>query len=203
MERQIFDLKERMVIYFKWALFFSLVLHIVGFVAIPEMKPRPYKPKALEVTRLEELPEQMKEIVEPKEIPKPKIPVEAETEEEVEEATIEATTFTGFEKVPPPPEVETPEFVPYDTPPQPINLVKPVYPDIARKAGLEGVVFVRVLIDTTGAVLDARVAKSVHEALDQAALIAARKSTFVPAKQRDKPVKVWVGYPFRFSLEED
>jgi protein TonB len=93
------------------------------------------------------------------------------------------------------------DFVAYDSPPQPIALAKPEYPPIARQAGVEGRVFVQLLLDLDGDVMDARVAKSSgNAALDEAAVEAGKKCKFTPAKQRDKPVRVWVVFPFNFSL---
>jgi len=98
--------------------------------------------------------------------------------------------------------IPTPEqFVAYDFPPTPVKLVEPEYPDICRKAGVEGKVFVQLLLDLDGHVMDARVAKSSgNAALDEAALVAGKQSLFTPAKQRDKPVRVWVIYPYSFQL---
>ena len=57
-------------------------------------------------------------------------------------------------------------------------------------------------VDDTGIVLKALVAKSLEPSLDRAAMEAARKTTFHPALQRDKPVGVWVAYPVRFMLKD-
>ncbi len=94
------------------------------------------------------------------------------------------------------------EFVPYDTPPHPISLAEPVYPLEARRSGVEGEVFVKLLIDTTGKVIDARIVKSGGELLDRASLEAAYKTTFKPALREGKPVRVWIGYPFKYSLDK-
>jgi protein TonB len=73
---------------------------------------------------------------------------------------------------------------------------------MARTAGIEGQTVVEALVATDGSVSDARVLKSSGNAsLDQAAVDAAMRSRFSPAKQRDKPVRVWVSIPFRFTLQ--
>ncbi len=59
--------------------------------------------------------------------------------------------------------------------------VEPDYPDIARQQGAVGTTQVKVSLDATGHVLDASVNKSAgNQALDQAAMKAARASSFAP-----------------------
>lgn len=76
----------------------------------------------------------------------------------------------------------------------------PKYPELAKKAGIEGTVVVKVLIDLEGNVEATELLKSV-EVLDEAALEAARQFKFTPAKLDGKPVKVWMSVPFRFKLQ--
>ena len=72
---------------------------------------------------------------------------------------------------------------------------------MARTAGIEGQAVVEALVDVDGSVADARILKSSgNTSLDQAAVDAALRSKFSPAKQRDKAVRVWVSIPFRFTL---
>lgn len=59
--------------------------------------------------------------------------------------------------------------------------VEPDYPDIARQQGAVGTAKIKVSLDATGHVIDASLAKSAGNAsLDQAALKAARASSFAP-----------------------
>ncbi len=51
------------------------------------------------------------------------------------------------------------QFVPYDEEPVPIKWVKPTYPELARKSGVEGKVFVQALVDKNGKVRDAKCMK--------------------------------------------
>ena len=197
------DIKKRSPFYTKLSFLMSFVIFILIFILVPKMEPRTHEPRvARDVTKIE-LPPQMKQLKEPPPPPKPKMPVEAETEEEVEQATIERTDFTGFEKVPPKPKTVIPEFVPYDTPPKEKYIFQPKYPEIARKAGIEGTVYLRIAIDSTGTVVDVKVVKGVHELLDKAAVEAAWHWKYYPAKQRDMPVGVWIGQPVTFRLTEE
>lgn len=138
----------------------------------------------------------------------PAIPVEAESEEDIEDETIEETDFEfeepAFTKAPPPkPDNEEAEIIPFfalSKKPKIVKRVIPKYPELARKAGLEGQVVVRVLIGTDGRVQKAEIVKSIPM-LDEAALEAAKQYVFTPAEQRDKRVRVWMNIPIRFKLK--
>jgi len=197
------DLKRRFPLYFKTSFLLAVVFFIAGFYLAPHYTLHPYVPKVSKVTKVEELPEQIERVDEVQPQAKPQLPVEAESEAEIEKATIEKTAdFETFEKLPVQPEAETPEFVAYDTPPKPKSRVKPDYPEIAKKAGIEGTVILKLLIDVDGKVLNVKVLKGLTQDTNKAAMRAAYATQFYPAKQRDKPVKVWVSYPYRFVLEE-
>ena len=101
---------------------------------------------------------------------------------------------------PPPDPEETYEFVAVSQKPKINHRVSPKYPELARKAGVEGMVVVKVLIDKKGNVEKAEILKSVPM-LDEAAVAAVKQFKFQPGKQRDKFVKVWMSIPFRFSLK--
>jgi protein TonB len=79
------------------------------------------------------------------------------------------------------------------------RIVEPAYPDLAREAQVEGLVVVRARVDSTGRVDQVEIERSVP-LLDQAALDAARKFRFDPARVGRHPVAVWVQLPFRFKL---
>lgn len=75
------------------------------------------------------------------------------------------------------------------------------YPEIARKAGIEGNVIVHVLISEDGDVIDTRVLKSFgHNGCDEAAVNALKSVRWEPAVQAGKPVKAWVAIPVVFKL---
>jgi protein TonB len=203
MKGKIVDLKERFPLYFRTSLLLAVLFFIVGFYLFPDYALHPYVPKVDKLTKIEDLTEQIEKVEELPAPPKPQLPVEAESEEEIQQATIEKTAdFETFEKMPIEPIGETPEFVAYDTPPRPKHIIKPVYPQIAKQAGIEGTVILKLLVDVNGKVLKVKVLKKLAPDLDQAAVSSAYATLFYPAKQRDKPVKVWVSYPVRFVLEE-
>lgn len=142
--------------------------------------------------------------------PKPSIPIPSESEDIPEDLTIEATTLDLSDIPPPPPPPEEDGdmiFVPYDEPPSPIggfgSIQKALkYPEIARKAGIEGRVIIQVLVSEKGKVIKTRIIKSLgHSGCDEAAVKAIRGVKWKPALQRDKPVKVWVAIPVIFRLK--
>jgi TonB family protein len=102
----------------------------------------------------------------------------------------------------PPPPAKRPAFGEYvyvEELPEAVTKVPPVYPDEARKAGVEGVVLVQVLVVEDGTVADYRIVNSVP-GLDDVAVACVRQWRFKPALSAGKPVAVWVAVPIRFSL---
>ena len=92
------------------------------------------------------------------------------------------------------------EFVAFEVAPALVRLPAPVYPEIARMAGVEGTVTLRLLIGPKGNVLDARVVEG-HVMLNDAALSSARGALYSPARQQDHPVAVWAIQRIIFSLD--
>jgi len=83
-----------------------------------------------------------------------------------------------------------------------IHAPVPVYPGMARTAGIEGRVFMQVYVDTEGVVRDVRVTKSsgTNAGFDEAAEAAAWGRVYSPAMQNKQPVGVWIGYVVKFQL---
>ncbi len=91
------------------------------------------------------------------------------------------------------------EYVAFEKAPEIVNMDNPVYPEIAKEAGVEGTVLVRVLVGDDGFVKDMFVIQSIPM-LDEAAAEAAWTAVFKPALQKDRPVAVWMVIPINFSL---
>ncbi len=89
--------------------------------------------------------------------------------------------------------------------PRLIEVPPPVYPRSARRRRQEGQVVVAVLVDETGAVLQALVQHSEPRGLgfEEAALAAARAARFVPAQRDGVAGKMWTDLPFEFSLAKE
>ncbi len=106
--------------------------------------------------------------------------------------------------VAPPGEDELPKFGEYvyaEELPELITKITPLYPDIAREAGVDGTVVVQALVGKDGRVKDTRIVagKSIPM-LDGPAQTAVKQWVFKPALSNNKPVAVWIAVPVRFSL---
>lgn len=93
------------------------------------------------------------------------------------------------------------DFIPVDKIPQVINTISPHYPELARKAGIEGTAYVKVLVNTEGNPQKAVVIKSDNEIFNQTSIDAAMQFKFTSAEKDNKPVAVWVVIPFRYRLD--
>lgn len=93
-----------------------------------------------------------------------------------------------------------PDYVPYDQAPEVLNQEQPKYPQLALKAGLEGTVWTKLWVDSTGRVVQAYVQKSDAQIFEQSALDAARQWRFKPAISKGKAIATWVSVPFRFKI---
>lgn len=78
---------------------------------------------------------------------------------------------------------------------------KIVYPETARRAGVEGRVIVRVLVGKDGKPMKSKIQTSESSLLEQAALDAVSKTIFVPAIQNGQPTTCWVSIPIQFRLK--
>jgi protein TonB len=85
-------------------------------------------------------------------------------------------------------------------PPIKMNDVAPVYPAIARNAGVAGVVIVEATIGPDGKVIDAKVLRSVP-LLDQAALDAVRQWEYAPTLLNGVAVPVVMTVTINFKRE--
>ena len=136
---------------------------------------------------------------------RPSIPVPSDDEDIAEDLTLDELDFDDFSNLdapPPPPSGPKVKFIPYDDPPVAITPIRPVYPEIAQEAGIEGVVVVQAFIDKKGRVKETLILKGVpNTGLDEAAMEAIRNTRFRPAKQRERSVGVWISIPVNFRLK--
>ena len=95
-----------------------------------------------------------------------------------------------------------PDFVPVEKQPVPVKNPPPLYPEIARRAGVEGTVWVKIWVDKEGKAKKAQILKSDAELFNQAAIDAAMQWVFTPAVMNNGPVAVWVSIPFKFKLSQ-
>ncbi len=95
-----------------------------------------------------------------------------------------------------------PNFVPVEKEPQIIKAVKPTYPELAQRAGIEGRVIVKIWVNKDGKPHQAIVLKSDAEIFNKPAVDAAMQYRFTPAIMNKGPVAVWVVIPFTFKLRQ-
>lgn len=189
----------------------SLLILLVLFQAFKRFDSRIELPTEDQVIiEVDEIP-LTEQIERPPPPPRPAVPIPSENDDIPEDLTIEETDLDFEEEPPPPPpppEQEDVIFVAYDTEPEPIGGMAAiqknlVYPEIARRAGVEGTVIIQAVIDRQGNVITTTVIRSLgNNGCDEAASDAIKKTKWKPALQRDKPVKVQVAIPVIFRLKE-
>jgi len=210
------DLRRQYGQVFRICTAISFVLH--GAVAAAFQKFEPPKVqgrKAQQVIQMDDLPE-TRQIKRPPPPPRPAVPIETESEDVPDDVTIESTDLDFDEApidLPPPPppgsrdgdappeEEEIVEFWAVEKKPELVKQVMPVYPEVARKAGLEGVVYVQFVVGANGRVKNAVVLRG-PEIFREAALNAIVQFTFKPAVQNDRNIPVRMSMPIRFRLAE-
>jgi protein TonB len=141
----------------------------------------------------------------PKETEPPEVPVQIAASDDVDDDVTMPRTlvdYSDFLHRPVTPPAPPDSFIAFDTPPKRLVIAEPEYPEIARRAEVEGMVTVLVTIDEAGRVIDAEIASSDSAVFNQAAIEAAYKFVFKPAYQRDIPVKAKIAIRFRFSLRD-
>ena len=81
------------------------------------------------------------------------------------------------------------------------RLVRPEYPEEARDQGVEGVVELLALVDTTGVVEQIHIVGGTREPmLERAAATAILECRYRPYRVRDQALRVWAAFRIAFSL---
>jgi protein TonB len=75
-----------------------------------------------------------------------------------------------------------------------------VYPELARRVGVEGKVMIELIVDERGRPTNLRVVRGIGMGCDDAAVAAVAKAKFKPGLQRGRPVKVKMVIPVTFKL---
>jgi protein TonB len=84
-------------------------------------------------------------------------------------------------------------------PPRRVRDVLPVYPALARTAGVQGIVILEATIDARGDVVAAKILRSIPM-LDDAAVSAVREWKYTPARLNGEPVSVLITVTVNFTL---
>lgn len=211
------DLRNYYNVYLQVGLILTLFILIVLFRAnLDFTSDVSFEVPEQETIEMEEIV-QTEQITKPPPPPRPPVPVEVPNDEIIEDADLnldaELDLDTPLDLPPPPPaakpaeqQEEEPEiFLVVEEDPELIGgleaLQKSIrYPEIARKANIEGRVFVQFVVDEQGNVINPVVTRGIGGGSDEAALEAVRKAKFKPGKQRGRPVKVQYSLPVTFRL---
>jgi protein TonB len=79
--------------------------------------------------------------------------------------------------------------------------LRALYPDEARKAGVEADVRVELLVSETGAVSAVRLLDGAGQGFDEVAVRAARLIAFRPARRGGRPVAIRLPWTLKFRLD--
>ncbi|RPI66437.1 MAG: energy transducer TonB [Ignavibacteriales bacterium] len=210
------DLRAKYRRVFEISLILSLAFLIIAFKFFPKIEASESKAEGpQELFTVEDI-QHTKQENRPPPPPKPPIPIEAPSEDVLEDIEISSTEIDFSEQIeapPPPPkeekkivEEEPTYFVAVEEMPEPIGGIqaiqsKIVYPEMAKRAGVEGRVHILAFVDESGNVTKAEVLKGLGAGLDEAAINAVKQTKFKPGKQRGKAVKVQVAIPIIFRLQ--
>jgi periplasmic protein TonB len=140
---------------------------------------------------------------------RPQVPVIADEDVDIDAVTIARTDLVYEEALPVPDrfaedqvlveDVGVLEYWMVEEQPKLVKEAMPVYPEIARQAGMDGDVWLEMVVGKTGRVAEVRVLKG-PPVFQAAAMETAMKWVFTPAKQNDIPVRVKVTRKVSFRL---
>ncbi len=211
------DLRRTYGIFVEIGMVVSLLLLILAFRAnIQREGDLEIQTMEQEVVQMEEIL-QTKQIVKPPPPPRPPVPVEVPNDEIIDDEDLDLDDSLDIEEplanLPPPPppeeEEEEPEpeiFVVVEEMPELIGGLGEIqkkikYPEIARKAGVEGRVILQFIVNEDGNVIEPAVVRGIGAGCDEEALRVVREAKFKPGKQRGKAVKVKMSLPITFKLK--
>lgn len=212
-----FDLKLRWQRILEIGYIIALALLILGFKYWPKFEDSGEKivTEYQEELKVEDVVNTKQETAPPPP-PRPPVPIEAATGEALDEFDVSALELDVKEAVnaPPPPVEEKKEeveeepvfFQAVEEMPEPIGGIgaiqqKITYPELAKRAGVQGKVHVKAFVDEQGNVFKVELVKGIGAGCDEEAMKAVKATKFKPGKQRMKPVKVQVTVPVFFKLQ--
>ncbi|PKD42513.1 energy transducer TonB [Rhodohalobacter barkolensis] len=215
------DLRNYYTILWETGLIVALLIFIILFRIdfVPTQEEENYVVETQEEVVVEEIVQtrQQPEIPPP---PRPPVPVEVPNDEIIEDINIEIDSELDIfseSKLPPPPppsaeeekdEEEEEDFFVFveEMPKLKGDLMelqsKVRYPELARKAGIEGRVHIQFVVNEMGEVEDPRVIRGIGGGCDEEALRVIRQAEFTPGLQRGKPVRVQFSLPVYFKIKE-
>jgi periplasmic protein TonB len=208
------DLRNYYTIFWELGLLATLVICIILVrVDITSYGPEEYTIDEQEIVEMEEII-QTRQIETPPPPPRPPVPVEVPNDEIIDDVDIDISAdldFGGQLSMPPPPppaedEEEEDFFVVVEDMPELIGGLEGLqrqirYPEMARRAGIEGRVYIQFIVNERGEVEDPRVIRGIGGGADEEALRVVSQAQFRPGMQRGRPVRVQYSLPIFFRLQ--
>lgn len=209
------DLRNYYTIILQSGIILALFVFILAFkIDLREEKKDMQLVQEQEIVEMEEII-QTKQVEKPPAPPRPPSPVAVPNDEIIEDVDInldaELDLDAPMDMPPPPPPADDEEeeqevFVVVERMPDLKGGLAALqseikYPELARKAGIEGRVFVQFVVDENGNVQNPKVVRGIGGGCDEEALRAVKKMSFTPGMQRGKPVKVQFSLPVVFRLQ--
>ena len=208
------DLRNYYTVFLELGLLITLVVFIVAVrIDITSLGPEEIVLDEQEVVEMEEII-QTRQIETPPPPPRQPVPVEVPNDEIIEDVDIDIggdLDLGGALSMPPPPppaddEPEEDFFVVVEDMPELIGglgeLQRQIrYPEMARRAGIEGRVYIQFIVNERGDVEDPRVIRGIGGGADEEALRVVSQAQFRPGMQRGRPVRVQYSLPIFFRLQ--
>jgi len=208
------DLRSYHTVFMQIGVLITLIIFIIAFrMELTGEPTQQYVLDEQEVIEMEEII-QTQHIETPPPPPRPPVPVEVPNDEIIEDIDFQIDaelSLSGPMDLPPPPaqEEEEPEedfFVVVEQMPELIGGLAELqsrirYPEMARRAGIEGRVYVQFIVNERGEVEDPRVIRGIGGGCDEEAIRAVRQAQFRPGMQRGRPVRVQYSLPIVFRLQ--
>lgn len=211
------DLRNYYNLYLQAGLAITLLI-LIGLFKIPfnPSSKESFQQPEQQTVKMEDIV-QTKQEETPPPPPAPQVPVAVPNDEVISDAPVNLNAELDLNaplNVPPPPppaqdqkKTENQVFIVVQHMPKLIGGLAKLqqsihYPDLARKAGIEGRVYVQFVVDEHGNVVDPKVIRGIGGGCDQEALRAVSHAKFVPGMQRGRPVKVRYSLPVVFKLQD-
>ncbi len=208
------DLRSYYTVFMQIGLLLTLVIFIIAVNVDFRSGPiQEYVLDEQEVIEMEEII-QTQHIETPPPPPRPPVPIEVPNDEIIEDIDfqIDAELSLGnpLDLPPPPPdqddEPEEDFFVVVEQMPELIGGLAELqsrirYPEMARRAGIEGRVYVQFIVNEQGEVENPQVIRGIGGGCDEEAIRAVQTAQFRPGMQRGRPVRVQYSLPIVFRLQ--
>ena len=208
------DLRNYYTIFLELGLLLTLIIFIIAMrMDFASLAPEEIVMDEQEIVEMEEII-QTQQIETPPPPPRPPVPVEVPNDEIIEDVDIDIggdLDLGGQLDMPPPPPPDEDEdeedfFVVVEDMPELIGGLQGLqqkirYPEMARRAGIEGRVTVQFIVNEQGQVEDPQVIRGIGGGADEEALRVVREAEFRPGMQRGRPVRVQYSLPIFFRLQ--